>query len=92
METPFKFSAGSYVVPGITWLNTNAHSFFASISGSVEAVLAAVQFVLTAFPAGVTIAAAAILAWALANWRVSELTIVALGFCWACCSEDIYGQ
>jgi glycine betaine/proline transport system permease protein len=83
MEPPFTFSPGALVAPGIDWLNTNLHPLFAAISTVVEAVLTVVEAALTALPAGAVIALAAVLAWALANWRMSVLAVSALGFCWA---------
>jgi hypothetical protein len=83
MKPLFILSPGSYVVPGIKWINTNVHFLFAAISGGVEAVLTAVHSILTMFPVGVIIVVAALLAWALSNWRVSLLALGALGFCWA---------
>lgn len=82
-DLPFTFSPGALVAPGVDWLNTNFHSFFAGISTGVEAVLTAVQSVLTVLPAGALIALVAALAWVLANWRISVLAVCALGFCWA---------
>jgi glycine betaine/proline transport system permease protein len=82
-DPPFTFSPGGLVAPGIDWLNANLHLLFAAISTVVEAVLTAVQAVLTALPAGALIALVAVLAWVLANWRISLLAIGALGFCWA---------
>lgn len=81
-DLPFTFSPGALVAPGIDWLNTHLHPLFAGISTVVAAVLAVVQLVLTALPAGVLIALVAALAWVLANWRISLLAIGALGFCW----------
>ena len=81
-DPPFTFSPGALIAPGVDWLNTNLHPLFAAISMVVEAVLTAVQAVLTALPAGALIALVAVLAWALANWRISLLAICALGFCW----------
>lgn len=82
-DLPFTFSPGALVAPGIDWLNTNFHSFFAGISTAVEAVLTAVVSVLTVLPAGALIALVAVLAWVLASWRMSVLAVCALGFCWA---------
>jgi glycine betaine/proline transport system permease protein len=83
MEPPFKISFGSYVVPGIKWLNTNAHSVFYAITAVVETVLRAVEAALMALPAGVFIVAAALLALVLTNRRISILTVGTLGFCWS---------
>ena len=55
-NAPFTFSPGALVAPGIDWLNTNLHPLFAAISTVVEAVLMAVQAVLTPLPAGALIA------------------------------------
>ncbi|MEK0084649.1 ABC transporter permease [Benzoatithermus flavus] len=81
-DLPFIFSPGSLVAPGVDWLNTHLHPLFAGISMVVEAVLTAVQYVLTALPAGALIAFVAALAWALASWRISLLAVGTLGFCW----------
>lgn len=81
-DLPFTFSPGALIAPGIDWLNTHLHPLFAGISTVVAAVLAVVQLVLTALPAGALIALVAVLAWVLANWRISLLAIGALGFCW----------
>jgi glycine betaine/proline transport system permease protein len=82
-DLPFTFSPGALVAPGIDWLNTHFHPVFAGISTVVEAVLTAVQSVLTALPAGALIALVAGLAWALAGWRAGLLALSTLGFCWA---------
>jgi glycine betaine/proline transport system permease protein len=81
-DAPFTFSPGALITPGVDWLNTHLHPLFAGISTAVEAVLTAVQLVLTVLPAGALIALVAALAWALANWRVGLLAMGALGFCW----------
>jgi glycine betaine/proline transport system permease protein len=79
----FTFSPGALIAPGIDWLNTNLHPVFAAISTVVEAVLTVVQATLTALPAGGVIALVALLAWALASWRIGLLAVGTLGFCWA---------
>ena len=81
-DLPFAFSPGALIAPGVDWLNTHLHPLFAGITTVVGAVLTAVQSVLTALPAGALIALVAVLAWWLANWRVSLLAVCALGFCW----------
>lgn len=83
MEPPFTFSPGSYVVPGIRWLNTNAYFVFSSITFVVEAILAVVESSLTALPPGAAIIVAALVALALTNWRVSLLVVGTLIFCWS---------
>jgi len=76
------FSPGALLAPSVDWLNIHLHPVFAAISMVAEAALTAVQSVLTALPAGAVIALAALLAWALANWRIGLLAIGTLGFCW----------
>jgi glycine betaine/proline transport system permease protein len=83
MEPSFTISPGSYIAPGIGWLNTNAHAVFSVITTVVEAMLSAVQGALTALPAGALIAVAVILATVFGKWRIGALTLGALGFCWA---------
>ena len=82
-EPPFTFSPGALIAPGVSWLNTNFHPLFAAISTAVETILTAVQSTLSALPAGALILLVAVLAWGLANWRISVLAISTLGFCWA---------
>lgn len=79
----FTLSPGSFIAPVVSWLNTNFHGFFAAISTTVEIVLGAVLWVLTLLPAWGLIAVVAVIAFLLANWRVSLLAVATLGFCWA---------
>jgi glycine betaine/proline transport system permease protein len=76
------FSPGSWIVPGIDWLNQHLHAVFVAISDTIEAVLSGVQFVLLVAPPGVFIAVIALVAWLAAGWRTGVLAVGALGFCW----------
>ncbi|MBE7183264.1 MAG: ABC transporter permease subunit [Methylobacterium mesophilicum] len=78
----FSFSPGAFIAPAIDWLNANLHALFAAISVTVEAVLNAVQTVLTVLPAGGVIAVVAFGAWLAAGWRTALLSACCLGFCW----------
>lgn len=80
---PFTISPGAVAAPAVDWLNTHLHPLFAGISVGVEAILTAVQAVLTALPPLWTIAVVALLAFLLASWRVGLLAVGTLGFCWA---------
>jgi glycine betaine/proline transport system permease protein len=82
-DPPFSFSPGAFAAPGVDWLNTHLHPLFAGISMVVEAVLGAVQGSLLALPVYGLVGVVAVLASAIANWRVALLAICALGFCWA---------
>jgi len=78
----FSFSPGSFIVPGIDWLNTHLHPIFAFISAVIEAMLAGIQSSLLIAPPGVLIAAVALLAWLAAGWRIGILAGASLAFCW----------
>ena len=81
-DVPFTFSPGAVGAPAVDWLNTHLHPLFAGISVGVEAILAAVQAVLTVLPPAWMIAVVALIAWLVANWRVALLATGTLGFCW----------
>jgi glycine betaine/proline transport system permease protein len=81
-ELPFTFSPGALVAPGVDWLNTNFHPFFAAINGTVMMTLFRLEGVLASVPVPALIVAVAALAWWLAGWRIAILAVVALAFCW----------
>ncbi|EHS49664.1 ABC-type transporter, integral membrane subunit [Rhizobium sp. PDO1-076] len=75
------FSPGSYLAPGVDWLNANFHPFFSAITRFIELVLGAIEGVLLYPPFYVVMLVAAGVAALLAGWRLAIVALASLGFC-----------
>lgn len=78
--TAIRISPGSWLAPGVEWLNSNFHAGFAFISRAVEAGLSAVEALLLTLPPWAMIPAAALVALATLGWRMGLFVFACLGF------------
>lgn len=78
--TSFQISPGTWLAPGVEWLNSNFHAGFSLISRAVEAGLTAVEALLLALPPWAMIPAAALVALAALGWRMGLFVLACLGF------------
>lgn len=77
-----KFSPGSYLAPGVDWLNANFHPLFSAITRLIEAVLGTIEAALLFAPAALVIVLVALAAGWLAGWRLAIVAAASLGFCY----------
>ncbi len=80
--TDFTFSPGTYLAPGVDWLNANLHPLFAAISHLIELVLGAIEGALLSVPAYALIAGVTLLTAIFISRRAGLLAACMLGFCW----------
>lgn len=81
MMGQWNFSPGSYLAPGVDWLNTHLHFLFAMISLGIESILNGFEDLLLALPAVGLIALVALLAKLTTSFRIAVLSTLLLGFC-----------